>query len=128
MLGLDHRIGSLAVGKQADIVLLRKDDLNMFPVHDPLLSLVTQAGISNVDTVLIGGRLVKRGGQLLFANIAEKKAALQRSGERILRDFGELPRAAQHMIPKSGNRFSERSWASKSSVVAPKPPRLSARN
>jgi len=94
MLGLDHRIGSLAVGKQADIVLLRKDDLNMFPVHDPLSSLVTQAGISNVDTVLIGGRVVKRGGQLLFANIAEKKAALQRSGERILRDFGELPRAA----------------------------------
>jgi 5-methylthioadenosine/S-adenosylhomocysteine deaminase len=93
MLGLDHRIGSLAVGKQADIVLLRKDDLNMFPVHDPLSSLVTQAGISNVDTVLIGGRVVKRGGQLLFANIAEKKAALQRSGERILRDFGELPRA-----------------------------------
>ena len=37
MLGLDHRIGSLAVGKQADIVLLRKEDLNMFPVHDPLL-------------------------------------------------------------------------------------------
>jgi 5-methylthioadenosine/S-adenosylhomocysteine deaminase len=94
MLGLDHRIGSLAVGKQADIVLLRKDDLNMFPVHDPLSSLVTQAGISNVDTVLIGGRVVKRDGQLLFANMAEKKAALQRSGERILRDFGELPRAA----------------------------------
>ena len=94
MVGLDHSIGSLAVGKQADIVLVRKDDLNMFPVHDPLSSLVTQAGISNVDTVLIGGRVVKRGGQLLFANIAEKKAALQRSGERILRDFGELPRAA----------------------------------
>ena len=93
MARLDHPTGSLATGKQADIVLLRKDDLNMFPVHDPLSSLVTQAGVSNVDTVLIG-RVVKRGGQLLFANIAEKKAVLQRSGERILRDFGELPRAA----------------------------------
>jgi cytosine/adenosine deaminase-related metal-dependent hydrolase len=94
MVRLDHRIGSLATGKQADIILLRKEDLNMFPVHDPLSSLVTQAGISNVDTVLIGGRVVKRGGQLLFANIAEKKVALQRSGERILRDFGELSHAA----------------------------------
>jgi hypothetical protein len=47
--------------------------------------------------VLIGGRVVKRGGQLLFANFAEKKAALQRSGGRILRDFGELPRA----LPRS---------------------------
>jgi hypothetical protein len=44
--------------------------------------------------VLISGRVVKRDGQLLFANIVEKKAALQRSSERILRDFGELPRAA----------------------------------
>lgn len=94
MVRLDHRIGSLAIGKQADIVLLRKDDLNMFPVHDPLSSLVTQAGISNVDSVLIGGRVVKRAGQLLFADLAEKKAALQRSGQRILRDCGELPRAA----------------------------------
>ena len=94
MARLDHRTGSLAVGKQADIVLLRKDDLNMFPVHDPLSSLVTQAGVSNVDTVLIEGRVVKRDGRLLFANIAEKKAALLRSGERILHDFGELPRAA----------------------------------
>lgn len=94
MVRLDHRIGSLATGKQADIVLIRKEDLNMLPVHDPLSSLVTQAGVSNVDTVLIGGRAVKRDGQLLFVNIAEKKVALQRSGERILRDFGELPRAA----------------------------------
>jgi 5-methylthioadenosine/S-adenosylhomocysteine deaminase len=94
MVRLDHRIGSLATGKQADIVLIRKEDLNMLPVHDPLSSLVTQAGVSNVDTVLIGGRVVKRDGQLLFVNIAEKKVALQRSGERILRDFGELPRAA----------------------------------
>ena len=94
MAHLDHRIGSLAVGKQADIILVRKDDLNMFPVHDPLSSLVTQAGVSNVDTVLIAGRVMKRAGRLLFANLAEKKAALQRSGERILLDFGELPRVA----------------------------------
>jgi cytosine/adenosine deaminase-related metal-dependent hydrolase len=94
MVRLDHRIGSLATGKQADIVLIRKEDLNMLPVHDPLSSLVTQAGVSNVDTVLIGGRVVKRDGQLLYVNIAEKKVALQRSGERILRDLGVLPRAA----------------------------------
>jgi hypothetical protein len=59
----------------------------MFPVHDPLSSLVTQAGISNVDTVLIGGQVVKRGGQLLFANIAEKKAALGRAVVRIAEDL-----------------------------------------
>jgi 5-methylthioadenosine/S-adenosylhomocysteine deaminase len=88
MAGLDHRTGWLAVGKQAYIILLRKDDLNMLPVHDPLSALVTQAGVSNVDTVLIDGRVVKRDGKLLFANLAEKKAALLRSGQRIPHEFG----------------------------------------
>src|SRR5690606_19756371 len=51
MIGQEHRIGSLAPGKQADIVLLRRDDLTIFPVHDPVSSIVTQAGVSNVDSV-----------------------------------------------------------------------------
>jgi len=50
-----------------------------------------QAGVSNVDTVLVAGRVVKRDGKLLYSQIADKKAALQKSGERILTDFGLLP-------------------------------------
>ena len=94
MLGLDHRIGSLAPGKQADIILLRSGDLNLFPVHDPVASAVMQAGVANVDTVLIAGRVVKRGGKLLYADIGQKKSALRRSGERILSDFGLEPQRA----------------------------------
>ena len=94
MLGLDHRVGSLTPGKQADVLLLRAGDLNMFPVHDPIASVVMQAGLANVDTVLVAGRAVKRHGKLLYARLDEKKAALRRSGERILTDFGLLPRRA----------------------------------
>lgn len=94
MAGLDSQIGSLTPGKQADIVLLRADDLTMFPVTDPVASLVMQGGVASVDTVLVAGRIVKRGGRLLYPALAEKKASLKRSGERILRDFGLLPRNA----------------------------------
>jgi 5-methylthioadenosine/S-adenosylhomocysteine deaminase len=94
MAGLDGRVGSLTPGKQADILLLRADDLAMFPVTDPVASVVMQGGVANVDTVLVAGRVVKRGGKLLYAQLAEKKAALQKSGERILTDFGLLPRRA----------------------------------
>jgi len=94
MAGLDDRVGSLTPGKQADILLLRADDLAMFPVTDPVASVVMQGGVANVDTVLVAGRVVKRGGKLLYAQIAEKKAALQKSGERILTDFGLLPSRA----------------------------------
>lgn len=91
MAGLDSRVGSLTPGKQADILMLRASDLNMFPVVDPVASVVMQAGVANVDTVLVAGRVVKRDGKLLYAHISDKKAALQKSGERILADFGLLP-------------------------------------
>jgi cytosine/adenosine deaminase-related metal-dependent hydrolase len=94
MAGLDHKIGSLTQGKQADIILLRADDLAMFPVTDPVASAVMQGGVANVDTVLVGGNIVKRGGKLLYDGLADKKAALQESGTRILTEFGLLPREA----------------------------------
>jgi cytosine/adenosine deaminase-related metal-dependent hydrolase len=94
MAGLDDQVGSLTPGKQADIVLLRADDLAMFPVTDPVASVVMQGGVAQVDTVLVAGRVVKRGGRLLYGALAEKKAALRKSGERILTDFGLLPSRA----------------------------------
>ncbi len=94
MAGLDSQVGSLTPGKQADIVLLRADDLSMFPVTDAIASAVMQGGVASVDTVLVAGCIVKRDGRLLYGALAEKKAALRQSGERILTDFGLLPRNA----------------------------------
>ncbi len=92
--GLDDRIGSLTPGKQADLVMLRTDTLNMTPMHDLVGCAVMQAATANVDTVIIAGRIVKQGGKLLTAGLPEKMSALQRSGERILADFDALPRRA----------------------------------
>jgi len=92
--GLDHRVGSITPGKQADIVMLRADDMNLVPMRDVVGCVVMQAGTANVDTVMIAGRVVKQGGKLLADGLADKMAALQRSGERILGDFGVL----QHRV------------------------------
>lgn len=90
--GLDAHIGSITPGKQADIVLLRTDALNMTPVHDLAATAVMQAGTANVDTVIIAGRVMKQAGKLLANGLAEKMQTLQRSGDRILADFDALPR------------------------------------
>ncbi len=91
--GLDHRIGSLTPGKQADLIMLRTDDLNMAPMQDMVGCAVMQASTANVDTVMIAGKVVKRGGKLL-APLADKLAALCASGERIMTDFHALPKRA----------------------------------
>lgn len=83
MLKQSHRIGSLAAGKQADLVMIRASDLNMQPVHDPVSSVVMQASLANIDSVMVAGRWKKRHGQLLDVKLAPHLAALQASGQKI---------------------------------------------
>src|SRR5437762_7925097 len=56
--GLEDRTGSLTVGKQADLVLVRGDQTNTYPVIDPVSTVVHQADTRNVDTVMVGGRFL----------------------------------------------------------------------
>jgi cytosine/adenosine deaminase-related metal-dependent hydrolase len=63
-LGLADRTGSLTPGKRADLILVRADDINMAPMTDPTRMIVQAAQPSNVDTVVVDGRILKRDGKL----------------------------------------------------------------
>ena len=64
-LGLGDVTGSLTVGTRADIILIRGNDLNVAPVANVEAAVVQSATPANVDTVMVDGRIVKRGGQLV---------------------------------------------------------------
>jgi 5-methylthioadenosine/S-adenosylhomocysteine deaminase len=81
-LGLDAKIGSLAPGKQADVTLIRVDQINTMPLTDPVAAVVAAADTANVDTVLVQGRIVKLNGRL----VGFDRAKLLREAE-ISRDF-----------------------------------------
>ncbi|MEW1749446.1 amidohydrolase family protein [Streptomyces angustmyceticus] len=83
-LGLGDEVGSLGVGKRADLVLLRADAVNLAPVtHDPVGAVVTAAHPGNIDTVLVAGRTVKRDGRLLYENLGGVLAEAHRTTERL---------------------------------------------
>jgi cytosine/adenosine deaminase-related metal-dependent hydrolase len=86
----DKTIGSLTPGKQADLIMLRGDDINLFPVIDPVQSVVLFAGPENVDTVMIAGKLVKSAGKLMYPTdeLAAKQIALLASANRIMEQGG----------------------------------------
>ncbi|RAS66035.1 cytosine/adenosine deaminase-related metal-dependent hydrolase [Lentzea atacamensis] len=54
-IGMADRVGSLGVGKHADLVVLRADDLNLLGTHDPVAALVTAAHPGNLEKVFVGG-------------------------------------------------------------------------
>jgi 5-methylthioadenosine/S-adenosylhomocysteine deaminase len=68
-LGLGEVTGSIAVGKRADLILIRGNDVNIAPVADIEASVVQSATPSNVDTVIVDGRIVKRGGRLVAYDV-----------------------------------------------------------
>jgi len=64
-------------------VLIRADDLNMQPVHDPVSSVVFQTSLANIDSVMVAGRWKKRAGRLVGVDLAAPLAALAASGRKI---------------------------------------------
>ncbi len=82
-LGLDHLVGSLSVGKRADLIMVRTDALNMAPVHYPAVAVVHSAQPANVDLVMVDGRILKRDGRLTAVDAA---AAVDNASGR-LRDL-----------------------------------------
>ena len=84
MLKQSHRIGSLAAGKQADLVMIRATDLNMQPVVDAVNSVVMQTSLANIDSVMVAGEWKKRNGQLLGVNLPPLLEALRASSQKII--------------------------------------------
>lgn len=82
--GLDHKVGSLTPGKQADIVMIRGDDLNLTPVSDAIGAVVLAAHPGNVDSVFVAGRAMKRRGQMIGVDLDVLRARARASQQYIL--------------------------------------------
>jgi 5-methylthioadenosine/S-adenosylhomocysteine deaminase len=61
---LDELIGSLEPGKKADLVLIDLEQAHLVPVHDPIANLIYAADRSDVDTVIIDGKIQLQDGRL----------------------------------------------------------------
>jgi 5-methylthioadenosine/S-adenosylhomocysteine deaminase len=87
-LGLGDVTGSITVGKRADIILIRGNDINVAPVADIETSVVQSATAANVDTVMVDGRIVKRGGKLVAYDVDKVVREAKASALRIRTSAG----------------------------------------
>ncbi|CAN5418806.1 amidohydrolase family protein [soil metagenome] len=81
-MGIDSAVGSLAPGKQADVLLVSTDRIGMAPASDPVAAVVLQAQPSDIRTVLVAGHAVKRDG-VLTAGSAKARGLIVASGEQL---------------------------------------------
>ena len=84
-LRLDHKTGSLTPGKEADIIILDATALNVAPLNQVPGAVVSLMDRSNVETVIVAGKLRKWKGRLLDANIPRLRAQLEASRDHLFR-------------------------------------------
>jgi 5-methylthioadenosine/S-adenosylhomocysteine deaminase len=82
--GLDTEIGSVTPGKQADLILVRADDLAMTPMNNPAGALVYNAHPGLVDLVMVAGHIVKRGGQLVDLDLSRVRELAVRTRDHLI--------------------------------------------
>jgi 5-methylthioadenosine/S-adenosylhomocysteine deaminase len=85
---LERSIGSLTPGKQADIIMLRTNGVAVFPVTNAIGTIVQAVERSDVDTVMVAGRLRKSGGKLLDIDVEKLGAEVLASRDYLLEASG----------------------------------------
>ena len=88
--GVGRETGSIEPGMQADIILLRTDRPNIFPINDPIGAVVWGMDTSNVDRVFVAGSQLMRGG-VLAADVERARALAVAARERISAPSGPAP-------------------------------------
>jgi cytosine/adenosine deaminase-related metal-dependent hydrolase len=87
-LRLDRKTGSLTPGKEADIVLLDAAAINVAPLNNVPGAVVTLMERSNVDTVMVAGRIRKWRGELLGVDLPKLRRELEASRDHLFEAAG----------------------------------------
>lgn len=86
--GLLHKTGTLTPGKEADLIMLRTDRANILPVNDPIGAVVWGMDTSNVDSVFVAGKALKRNGKLLNVDLDNLRKLAYESRDYVISQSG----------------------------------------
>lgn len=84
VLGLDDEIGSLEVGKKADMIFIKTDKLHLCPENDVCANIVYSANGADVDSVMIDGNLIMQNRKMLHLSEKEVMRQVKKIAKRLL--------------------------------------------
>jgi len=86
--GVLDRCGTLTPGKEADVVMIRTDDINLYPSNHAIGTVVSAADVRNIDTVIIGGRIRKQRGRMAGVNMEKFRQLADESRNYLFKQAG----------------------------------------
>src|SRR5207237_1701605 len=81
---LEHKIGSLTPGKEADIIMLATDRINVFPLNNVPGTVVTLMDTSNVENVFVAGKIRKWQGKLVGVDLGKLRRHIETARDALL--------------------------------------------
>jgi 5-methylthioadenosine/S-adenosylhomocysteine deaminase len=81
---LDSKIGTLTPGKEADIIMLATDRINVFPMNNAPGTVVTLMDSSNVENVFIAGKVMKWQGKLVGVDLSRIRRMIDTARDGLL--------------------------------------------
>jgi 5-methylthioadenosine/S-adenosylhomocysteine deaminase len=90
---LENKVGSLTPGKEADIVMLATNRINVMPLNNAYAAIVHGMDTSNVDAVFVAGRVKKWKGELVGVKLDELQRTAERSRDHLVAQ-AKWPRTA----------------------------------
>ena len=86
--GMADKVGTLTPGKQADIIMLRTNRLNVIPLNDPIGAVVSVMDTGNVDSVFVAGKALKRHGELVGVDLNRVQSLVNESRDYVVKTSG----------------------------------------
>ena len=81
---LDSKVGTLTPGKEADIIMLATDRINVFPMNNAPGTVVTLMDTSNVEEVFIAGKVMKWQSKLVGVDLARIRRTVDKARDGLL--------------------------------------------
>jgi 5-methylthioadenosine/S-adenosylhomocysteine deaminase len=88
-LGLEDELGSIEVGKKADLILVDLKKPHLSPLHDVVSHLIYSATGSDVDTVIVDGKILLEGGEVFTLDEEKVLELAQRTSDDLVSRLGE---------------------------------------
>jgi cytosine/adenosine deaminase-related metal-dependent hydrolase len=107
---MQGEVGSLTPGKQADVTVIDMRSPHLDGFGDRVAAMVLGAGPADVETVVVGGDVVKRDGKLVGAHVAKALQLMRASRERLRSTVPSLTQRALLSSSLCCERKASASW------------------